>query len=310
MRRDEKLARLRAAAPSLFMLRGSSPRRPTLSVSAEQLDDVLRRAVARERVELEMSIIAFEQTPGVSNRNFVRFAESSLPALASSGVNTPYLADHRQNDVDARLGSVTKSTGAGERGGAFQVRQTVRVTAPAAVERVARGLTTAFSIGWYPLGDVLCSACSEPVLEACVHLPGEKLEVGTVEWVTTSAELIETSEVGIPGVREGTRVEEVRALSALASDLAGAGTSVVVGSPSSSRRRWMNVLPGLGAGETPEEVAANRAANRAREAAAASARRAEEARGIAEVLADLHAPAHVDDAAAERDMWRRLGVER
>src|SRR5690349_17218474 len=64
-------------------------------------DELLGKAVRGEYVELVLdNVLAYVQTPA-PNRNFVRFAEEALDALARSAVGRPWLRDHRQHDSSA-----------------------------------------------------------------------------------------------------------------------------------------------------------------------------------------------------------------
>lgn len=119
--------------------------------------------------------------------------------------------------------------------GHYVIRQTVRLTAPWAVELALRGLMRTVSIGWNPTGPVLCSVCNAHVFEKCWHWPGERLSEVTdddgnkrkvrkrtgeivVEWIYTAFELLETSMVPVPGVASA-GVDEIRA--ALAAHIPG-----------------------------------------------------------------------------------------
>lgn len=199
------------------------------TLSADERKDLLARAVAKEEVELEVDVLAYEQRPGEHNRNFVRFRDGAMQALGRSGKGTPFLRNHDQYDVQARAGTVLSSSTEkilGAEGHA--IKQTVKLTAPWAVELALRGLLDSVSIGWNPTGPILCSACDAPIFSQCWHLPGdtlseEKLSNGkgsklkrdpngqiVVEFVFTEAELVETSFVNVPGV-PAARVEDVRA---------------------------------------------------------------------------------------------------
>jgi hypothetical protein len=197
---------------------------------------LLAKAVAREEVQLELQVKAYEQKDGESNRNFVRFRNGAMMGLGGTGVGKPFLADHRQWDVTARGGTITASKTTKRDEGSYQVDQTVLLTEPAAVERALRGLMSSVSIGWNATGPVMCSVCNKPVGAVCYHWPGDRLTESTdgegnkrllrdrtgaivVEWIYTAAELLETSEVSVPGV-PGAGVTDIRAeLSALAGSL-------------------------------------------------------------------------------------------
>lgn len=195
-------------------------------VTSARRDELLVRCAAGEHVEIDVDILAYEQRTGERNRNSVRFKDSALKALGRSGRGTPFLRDHNQHDSLSKAGVVLASA-TESADGAVAIRQTVRLTAPWAVEMALRGLMDAVSIGWRPTGPVLCSACNAPVYTKCWHWPGDRLveeeaEGGgkrkvraadgpiVVEWIYTAAELVETSVVNVGGVPTA-RVEDVRA---------------------------------------------------------------------------------------------------
>jgi hypothetical protein len=177
-------------------------------IEGPDVDAMLARAVARERVELELDLLAYEQgardSDGVRipNRNHVRFRDGVMQRLGRSGRGVPFLRDHRQHDSEARSGTVidSRTEKVGETNH-YRIYQTVRLSDPAAVERALRGLMTTVSIGWHPTGDPHCTSCKAPIFTECLHFPGDlDDEGGRVEWEHQDAELIETSEVPVPGV--------------------------------------------------------------------------------------------------------------
>lgn len=197
----------RAALGSITELRASGK-----AMSATDRDALLARAVARESVELELDVLAYEQGrrdasgKRIGNRNGIRVRDGAMMRLGSSGAGRPFLRDHLQGDVTARGGTVlTSKTSKLTEDGHYEVRQTVRLTEPAAVERALRGLMSTVSIGLHQTGPVNCTACSTEVLSRCFHFPGDTAtdkdgaEI-EVEWEFTSAELVETSEVSVPAV--------------------------------------------------------------------------------------------------------------
>lgn len=216
----ELIAEARAAASRVGLghvlaLRASGA---SAELDATTRDELLGRAVRGEYVELELDVLAYEQKAGERNRNAVRFRDGAMAALGRSGKGKPFLRDHKQGDVTARGGTILASAAVKVAEGHHQIRQSVKLTDPAAVARALRGLMGSVSIGWNPTGPILCSACGTPVLErgSCWHWPGDeiKLEGGAstvvVEWIYTSAELLEASEVSVPGVPSAA-IEGVRA---------------------------------------------------------------------------------------------------
>lgn len=177
-------------------------------------DELLAKCAADEHVELLIDIVAYEQTPGVSNRNFVRFREGGLAALARSGRQTVFIADHDQSSLDARGGTIISSRLEKE-GETARIVQTVKLTAPWAVSAALRGLIDRFSIGWRPTGDVHCSLCDDDLYQ-CEHWPGREYDGAACEVLFVDAELIETSAVNVPAVPQA-QIEGIRAALSLAS---------------------------------------------------------------------------------------------
>ncbi len=241
------------------------------------VDALLAKAVARERVSLEMDVLAYEQgqrnAAGIvqKNRNGVRFRDGAMQSLGRSGKGSPFMRDHRQGDSTARGGTVIDSkTVKLTEDGHYQIQQTVELTDPAAVERALRGLMSSVSIGWSPTGPVNCTACGTEIFSKCYHFPFDlvKLKDGTeleVEWEFTAAELVETSEVPVPGVPSA-EIKDVRA--ALAATLsANPGLRSILeregnfndGKPVEETQVMdpkLLALLGLSATATPEEILA------------------------------------------------------
>lgn len=187
------------------------------AITSDRRNELLARIRAGEHVELEAELLAYEQRTGEHNRNFVRFRDGALISLGRSGKGTPFLRDHEQDNSLAKAGRVMASATEKRGDGDYAIRQTVRLTAPWAVELALRDLLDAVSIGWRPTGPVNCSACNSAVFTRCYHFPGDRLverEVDDgskrlvraadgdvlVEWIYTEAELVETSFVPIGGV--------------------------------------------------------------------------------------------------------------
>lgn len=185
------------------------------TVTKELRDELLAKCMAGEYVELELEVLAFEQRPGVQNRNFIRFRDGALMALGRSGVGTPFMRDHDQWDSMAVGGRVIESATEKRGDGDYAIRQKVKLSAPWAVEMALRGLLNAVSIGWNPTAMVQCSVCQLDFYR-CSHYPGQRyVKDGTDETVVceaiyTAAELKETSAVPIPAVPEA-HIEAIRA---------------------------------------------------------------------------------------------------
>lgn len=188
------------------------------TMSSDERKDLLRQLRAGEPIELEIDLLAFEQIDGQPNRNGLRFKASSLSAFAKSGVGSPFIADHRQGDINRRGGTILKSTLEKVDKTHQRILQTAKVTVPWAVEGVLMGTIDRFSIGWRPTGPVNCTACKASINE-CSHWPLDSLEDGrVVEWEFSAGQLVETSAVTVPAV-PSTQIGEIRA--ALASVKSG-----------------------------------------------------------------------------------------
>lgn len=193
-------------------------------VTDEMIDGLLERCRLGQRVEIDVPMLAYEQWdyekyPGKDNRNFVCFRGGEMQALGRTGKRKPFMRDHEQRESLARGGTLIESKTEQPEEGHHQIFQTVRLSAPWAVEMYLRGLMTTVSIGWFPTGPVICSACDAPIGAKCWHWPGDRLDevidgdgvkrkvrnrngggAILVRWIYTKAELIETSCVPVPGV--------------------------------------------------------------------------------------------------------------
>lgn len=192
-------------------------RRNGAEIDVAARDKLLAKLAAGEYVELEMDIRAFVQEPGKRNKNFVRVKDGRpLSSGAKTWSTKPFLRDHERRNTLARGGTIISSEVRDE-GGAKVVYQTVRLTAPWAVEQAARKLMDRFSVSFAPTAPILCSVCDADIRK-CAHWPGDTTDDGqVVEAVFTGIEGVETSSVNDPAV-EGTGVESIRAqLSAMRS---------------------------------------------------------------------------------------------
>lgn len=188
------------------------------AITPARRDELLIALKEGRHVELELDIMPFRQREGERNRNNVRFRKGGLRALGRSGKGMPFLRDHAQGESLAVGGEIVSSSlepelvnGAEE----WRLHQTVRLSAPWAVDLALRGLIKFFSIGWDPTGPVLCSVCGKDYYrydaEGCRHYRGQLTDDGqVVELEYQDAVLVETSCVPVPAVL-GTEVEDIRA---------------------------------------------------------------------------------------------------
>ncbi len=275
----------------------------TLATGDEKRLELLAKLrQGEEVVEVEVDIRAFQQQDGVSNRNFIRFKKSILRKLAKSFKLVPLLRDHNRAS-SARGGTVIASAAVKIEGG-FAFDQTIRLTAPFAVDAFLSGNLDRFSIGWdFPALDViLCSACDCPAFGGnCPHLPGDLLDDGTrAEFIFTEADGVEVSEVTVPAVK-GTGLEQIR--SALA-----AGKLLVKQRDESAEDQSMkSIAKTLGLSEDADEstIVAGIGALTARAESAESALAAERTSHTGtktELATSIARVAELDSAGRDRDI--------
>ncbi len=205
--------------------------------SEEQRRELLKKLQAGESFELFLEMVAYSQAPGVQNRNFVRFAR--LEDLATSGKDTVFLRDHDQRSMSAVGGTIIESKLVTS-GLASEIHQTALLVEHWALRAALLGLMRGFSIGWNPIPapgklepEIFCSLCQAPVRN-CVwelgHWRGRAVAGRVVEYEFQNAELLETSAIPIPAVRE-TRpldVREQHSAASIAAELSAFGVTVDV----------------------------------------------------------------------------------
>lgn len=191
------------------------------------------------------------------NRNFVRFKPSLLKKLAKSFEGMPFLRDHDRG-VLARGGTITKSEFVGDKDGG-EIKQTIELVKPWAIEAALDGTIDRFSIGWNNTGPVVCSECDEPfspgffgVESKCSHYPGDVLEgkdgeKRVVEMVVTGADGVEVSAVSVPAVL-GTGVDQIRSALSLARQARTAA-------PAAQEKDMRSIATKLGLAENADEAA-------------------------------------------------------
>jgi hypothetical protein len=124
--------------------------------------------------------------------------------------------------MKAAMGTIVSSKAVAIDGGtAFE--QKLNAVKSDAVIGILDGTFNKFSVGWWPLGPILCSVhgCDIMKLDGCNCWPGDKVKLDdgrerTVEFIFTKVGGKETSSIVIPAVQD-THVDEVRA--ALAAEL-------------------------------------------------------------------------------------------
>ena len=184
------------------------------SLTDDKRKQLLAAVMAGEHVELEIELVAYEQTTGARNRKNIRIRDGAMMAFGRSGKGRPFLRDHDQNSVLSRGGTIIASETTKRGDGDYEVRQTARLSAPWACELALRGLLDTLSVGIYPTGSVTCSVHGTEVFENCYCFRGDEVEDDdggkqVVEWVYDSAENVETSAVNVPAVPTA-HIESIR----------------------------------------------------------------------------------------------------
>jgi len=174
-----------------------------------------------KHAQLTITARTFKQQPGVSNANFLRLG-GDLDPQARTFASQPFLMDHNTYNHTYRKGTILRSQLVDETKTRVAFEQTIEVVKPEAAISVLDGTLDRFSIGWRPLGPVLCTAHGCDVLsrDSCECWPGDKVMVDgkpkIAEYEFSAWEGKETSGVSIPAVK-GTSINDVRA--ALAAEL-------------------------------------------------------------------------------------------
>lgn len=208
------------AAPTRGVLFVAEGKRQLDQGDRDRLVTELRAGRGPARLHVDAVVFRQDTAP---NRAFVRFKPALLRSLAKSFVGAPFLRDHDQQNLLAVGGSIVASEFHGAEG-AGEIRQTLELVKPWAIEAALDGTMSRFSIGWNNTTPVVCSMpdCGAPMfgtflgtVPTCGHMPGDELEIrgGGRRWVealVTGAEGVETSAVTVPAVRE-TNVQAIRA---------------------------------------------------------------------------------------------------
>lgn len=196
------------------------------AITAAARDELLKRVLAGDHVELELDVVAYEQTPDQKNRKSIRVRDGAMMAFARSGKGRPFLRDHEQGNSLARGGTIVESRAEKRGEGDYAILQKIRLAAPWATELALRGLMDSLSVGIHPgAGGVTCSVCGTGVFEQCFHFRGEEVEVDgekvEVEWVYEAPELLETSSTPAPAEPRA-RINAIRAALSAATSNRGA----------------------------------------------------------------------------------------
>lgn len=197
---------------------------PLRNIEDKARFELIESVRAGKHIELNVRAKTFRQRDGSPNRNYLRFKKDRLAAIATSFKGHPMLLDHNKWSQRFRMGSIADSVGEEGGHGWFNFDQNLHVTKPEGVISVLDGTIDRFSIGWLPIGTVVCTAHGEDIMKrgSCFRrgdcYPGRRVEVDgeakIAEYEFQNAEGIEVSAVNVPAVT-GTRVEDVRKTLAL-----------------------------------------------------------------------------------------------
>lgn len=183
--------------------------------------ELINAVNAGKHLELSVTANTFKQRKA-PNRRYLRLAADRLEARAPTWRNQPYLTDHNTYEMTASKGTIISSKLIEESPGVIAFEQGLHVVTPDAVVGFLNGTFKKFSIGWFALGPVMCTAhgCDVRSSESCGCWPGDQVKVDgrlkIAEYEFSDYEGKETSTVVVPAVKD-TSVSDIRA--ALAAEL-------------------------------------------------------------------------------------------
>lgn len=192
-----------------------------LSLDAQTADTKAQRAElitavrGGKHMELSVTALTFRQRKA-PNRRYLRLAADKLADRAPTWKGMPFLVDHNTGSMSASKGTILSSKLVQESTNVAAFEQVLHVVKPEAVIGFLDGTYRKFSIGWFALGPVMCSAHQVDVRasDSCYCYPGDTVMIDgkpeIVQYEFTDYEGEEVSAVVVPAVRD-TSVEEVRA---------------------------------------------------------------------------------------------------
>jgi hypothetical protein len=174
-----------------------------------------------KHIELAVTAVTFRQQKGKQNRRYLRLG-GDLSAQVATFAKQPFLLDHNTMEQSSRKGTILTSKLVSETSSRDAFEMTFNAVKPDAVVSVLDGTLDRFSIGWFPLGPVLCTVHGADIRlsDSCSCWPGDvvlvdgKAKIAEYEFTVWSGK--ELSGVNIPAVQH-TNIEGVRA--ALAAEL-------------------------------------------------------------------------------------------
>lgn len=177
--------------------------------------EMIEAVRAGKHITLSVTAMTWRQRKA-PNRRYLRLAADKLADRAPSWKGQPFLVDHNTYSMKASMGTILSSKLVQESTNIAAFEQVLHAVKPDAVIGFLDGTFRKFSIGWFPLGEVLCSVheCDVRSRDSCFCWPGETVTLDgkdqIVEYVFSDYEGKEVSAVVIPAVRD-VSVEEIRA---------------------------------------------------------------------------------------------------
>lgn len=180
--------------------------RKSVADADEQRKELIERSRRGEHIELQLEAVTYRQHDDHPDANYSDFSPAALARMAKTAPGTAFLRDHLLRDTAAVGGFCESCKLETLEDGTREMKETIVLSKPWAVESVLDGTMRRFSIGARPQGgikNVICRACGDTVAE-CGHYPGEVVETRsgpkTAVWRYKDAIMLERSWVLDPAV--------------------------------------------------------------------------------------------------------------
>lgn len=186
------------------------------SSAKDQRFELINAVNAGKHVELSVTANTFRQR-NKPNRRGLRLEPSKLESRAPTWKNLPYLTDHNTWIMTSSKGTILSSKAVQESTNVAAFEQVLHAVTPDAVKGILNGTFRRFSIGWFPVGPVLCTVhgCDVRMSDSCSCWPLSEVTAvdgskKIAEYLFTDFEGKETSTVVIPAVSD-TSISDIRA---------------------------------------------------------------------------------------------------
>lgn len=180
--------------------------RKSVADADDQRKELIERSRRGEHIELQLEAVTYRQHDDHPDANYSDFSPAALARMAKTAPGTAFLRDHLLRDTAAVGGFCESCKLETLEDGTREMKETIVLSKPWAVESVLDGTMRRFSIGARPQGgikNVICRVCGDSVA-ACGHYPGEVVETRsgpqTVVWRYKDAIMLERSWVLDPAV--------------------------------------------------------------------------------------------------------------